>query len=144
MIQPVVKTVWQPVECLYTRYNRLLNQLSYRSHNRLDNRLYRVYKHPTGCQIGCTTGCSVVQPVGQPAASCKQTSNRLSNRLYNRVQPVWQRAVSCKRGIRVIMENFKRKWLSDVCEMNRNRRHTFKIRRSRDLIKLCNHNWKSC
>jgi len=37
-IQPVVKRVWQPVECLYTRYNRLLNRL----HHRLDNRLYRV------------------------------------------------------------------------------------------------------
>jgi len=34
IVKPVVKRVWQPVECLYTRYNRL----SYR----LDNRLYRV------------------------------------------------------------------------------------------------------
>ena len=33
-IQPVVK----PVECLYTRYNRLSNRL----YNRFDNRLYRV------------------------------------------------------------------------------------------------------
>jgi len=62
MIQPavksVVKPVWQPVECSYTRYSR-------------------------GSQTGCHTGCSVVQTVGQPAASCKQTSNRLSNRLSN-------------------------------------------------------------
>jgi len=41
MIQPVVETVQQPVECLYTWYNRL----------------YRVYKHPTGWQ---------------PAVSCKR------------------------------------------------------------------------
>jgi len=24
-----------------------------------DNRLYRVNKHPTGCQTGLTTGCTV-------------------------------------------------------------------------------------
>jgi len=57
----------------FTRYNR----------NRLDNRLYRVYKHATGCQAGWTTGLTtgwmfvytmqpVVQPVGQPVVSCKQ------------------------------------------------------------------------
>jgi len=42
------QTVYQPVECLYTRYNRLSNRL----HNRFDNRL--------------TTGCIVytnIQPV---------------------------------------------------------------------------------
>jgi len=33
-MHPVV----QPVECLYTRYNRLFN----RTNNRLDNRLHRV------------------------------------------------------------------------------------------------------
>ena len=40
-------------------------RLSSRLYNRLDNRLYRVNKHPTGCQPGCrlnvcihdTTGC---------------------------------------------------------------------------------------
>jgi len=36
-IQPVVKRVWQLVECLYTRYNRLSN-----SDNRVWHRLYRV------------------------------------------------------------------------------------------------------
>jgi len=39
----------------FTRYNLLLN--------RFDNRLYRVYKHSTGCQTrlttGSTTGCIV-------------------------------------------------------------------------------------
>jgi len=58
--------------------------------NRFDNRLYRVYKHSTGCQTGLTTDCSIVQPVGQPAASCKQTSNP---------QVVWQQVVSCERGL---------------------------------------------
>jgi len=72
----------------------------------------------------------VVKPVVQPAVSCKQTYNRLSNRFDNRLdvclhdtatvrssvlneqplfvqpvvklvwQPVWQQAVSCKRGLR--------------------------------------------
>jgi len=46
MIQPVVKPVWQPVECFYTRYNRLW----------FDNWLYRLYKHLTDCQTGLTTG----------------------------------------------------------------------------------------
>jgi len=47
VVKPVVKRVWQPVDCLYTRYNRL----SSRFDNRFDNRLYRVYKHLslTGC-----------------------------------------------------------------------------------------------
>jgi len=52
VVKPVVKPVWQPVKCLYTRYNRLSNRLS----NRFDNRLYRVYKHSTGCQTRLTTG----------------------------------------------------------------------------------------
>ena len=40
----------------FTRYSRL--------YNRFDNRLYRVNKHPTGCQSGCqkglTTGLTTV------------------------------------------------------------------------------------
>jgi len=38
VVKPVVKRVWQPVECLYTRYNRLWNPFD----NRFDNRLYHV------------------------------------------------------------------------------------------------------
>ena len=38
---------------MYTRYNRLSNPLS----SRFENRLYRVYKHSTGCQTRLTTGC---------------------------------------------------------------------------------------
>jgi len=37
-IQPVVKPVEQPVECLFIRCTRLFNRLF----NRFDNRLYRV------------------------------------------------------------------------------------------------------
>jgi len=109
----------------FTRYNLLSN--------RLDNRLYRVYKHSTGCQ-------TVWQPVWQPGASCIQpfvkavvnpfwqpveltnsgcSFNRLYNWFDNRldvclhdrplqpdVKPVWQSVVSCKRGIRKML----RKW----------------------------------
>jgi len=32
---------------------------STRLSNRIDNRLYRVNKHPTGCTTGLTTGCIV-------------------------------------------------------------------------------------
>jgi len=38
VVKPVVKWVWQPVECLYTRYNRLSKGFD----NQFDNRLYRV------------------------------------------------------------------------------------------------------
>jgi len=51
--QTSCQSVWQLVGCLYTRHDRLSIQLD----KRLDNMLYRVYKHPTGCQTGCTTGC---------------------------------------------------------------------------------------
>jgi len=81
-------TVWQLVECLYTWYNRLLNRFDIW----LDNRLYRVYKHPTGCQTGCQTGLTTgwmfvytMQPVVELVW-----------------QPVWQQpVVSCKRGFRI-------------------------------------------
>jgi len=73
--QPVVKPVWQPVVlCIQT-----FNQLS----NPFDNPLYRVNKHPTGCQTGLTTGLAtgcmfvytiqpVVKSVVQPVVSCKR------------------------------------------------------------------------
>jgi len=44
-----------PLSPVY-RYNRLSNPLSNRLPNRFDNRLYRVYKHSTGCQARLTTG----------------------------------------------------------------------------------------
>jgi len=60
-----------------------------------DNRLYRVNKHPTGCQSGCetglttgfttglTTGCIVytnIYPVVKPLSN--RFDNRFDNRLY--------------------------------------------------------------
>jgi len=48
VVKPVVKRVWQPVECLYTRYNR--------SSIRFDNQFVQtVVKHLTCCQTGLTT-----------------------------------------------------------------------------------------
>jgi len=41
--------VWQPVKCLYTRYNRLSNPLS----NRFDNWLDVCLHDTAGCQTGC-------------------------------------------------------------------------------------------
>jgi len=77
----------QPAQLQYisqaplTRYNLLSNWLS----NRFDNRLYRVYKHSTGCQTRLTTGCTtrfdnrVERTV---AVRSTQLSNRFDNRLY--------------------------------------------------------------
>jgi len=59
-MQPVVKPVVQP----------------------FDNWLYRVNKHPAGCQTGLTTGWMFVYTI-QPV-----------------VKSVWQQVVSCKRGFR--------------------------------------------
>jgi len=51
--------LWSPaihiLNTPFTRYNRLWNRL----YNRFDIRLYRVNKHPTGCQTGLTTVCIV-------------------------------------------------------------------------------------
>jgi len=47
-----MKLLHYKLQAPFTRYNRLSNRLS----NWFDNRLYRVYKHPAGCQTGCTTG----------------------------------------------------------------------------------------
>jgi len=98
IVKPVIKVVWQPGKCLYTRYNRLSNRLS----NRFDNRLYHVYKHSTGCQTrlitGLTTGCivytascqTVVQPgliTGWTNSGCSSTQlwNRFNKRFDNRL-----------------------------------------------------------
>jgi len=63
-------------QAAFTRYNRLSNPLSKRFSNRFDNRLYRVYKHSTGCQTRLTTGLT---------KRLYRVYNRLSNRLYNRI-----------------------------------------------------------
>jgi len=59
VVKPIVQPVWWPVGCLYTRYNLLSNRLS----NRFDNRLYRVYKHSTGCPTVLTAGLNRVNGV---------------------------------------------------------------------------------
>ena len=62
-----------------------------RLYSRLDNRLYRVNKHPTGCQIFVKP---IVKPVWQPVWQRCWTNSCSFNRLSNRVvQPVWQSAV---------------------------------------------------
>ena len=76
-VKPVVKRVWQSVECLYTRYNRLSNRLS----NRFDNRLYRVYKHSTDCQTRLTTGLTngcIVYTAGCQTGCTTRFDNRLN------------------------------------------------------------------
>ena len=80
-IQPVVKPVWQPVW-----------QPAVSCTTRFDDRLYRVNKHPTGCQTCMTTGLTTgwmfvytIQPVVKPV-----------------VQPVLQPVVSCKGGFNVV------------------------------------------
>jgi len=82
---------------LYTRSNRLSN--------RFDNRLYRIYKHSTGCQTGLSNPFDnrfdnwlyrvysqlsnlLYNPVWQLAALCKQTSNRLDVCLHDRLYRV--------------------------------------------------------
>jgi len=58
-----------------TRYNRLSNRL----YNCIDNRLYRVNKHPTGCQTGLGTTVLneqplFVQPVVKPGCTTGSTT----------------------------------------------------------------------
>jgi len=89
-IQPVTKLVWQPVECLRTRYNRLSN--------RFDNRFYHVYKHSAGCQTGCTT-----QFDNSVERTATVRSTRLLNRLYNeldnRLYRVNKHPAGCRTGL---------------------------------------------
>ena len=48
-ITALTNTVWQPIECLYTRYSRLSNRLSNGIDNRFDNRVERTAIRSTGC-----------------------------------------------------------------------------------------------
>ena len=61
----------------FTRYNLLSNRLS----NRFDNRVYRVYKHSTGCQTrlttGLTSGC-IVYTAGCETGCTAWFDNRLN------------------------------------------------------------------
>ena len=82
---------------------RLSNQLSNPFDNWFHNRLYRVYKHSTGCQHNRLNVCKHDTAGCQTAQTSIQTFNRLSNRLFVYtiqpvVKPVVQPVVSCKRG----------------------------------------------
>jgi len=60
-VKPVIKQVWQPVECLYTRYNRF------------DNRLYRVngaFVIVTQIRRTVSVGCAPVKGVRHQFALC--------------------------------------------------------------------------
>jgi len=110
----------------FTRYNWLSNRM----YNRFDNRLYCVNKHPNGWQPvwqPCWTNshcswtnshCSfnrLSNPVSQPCWTNSCSFNRLSNRVVQLVwqaavytiqplvKPVWQPALSCKRGFTMQM-----------------------------------------
>ena len=67
----------------FTRYSLLSNRLSNRfdNHNRFDNRLYRVYKHSTGCQTHLTTGLTngcIVCTAGYQTGCTTRFDNRLN------------------------------------------------------------------
>ena len=110
----------------FTRYNLLSN--------RFDNRLYRVYKHSTGCQTRLTTGC-IVYRVGYQTGCTIQFDNRSNEQwlfvppglttgwmfVYT-IQPVVKQVVepvvSCKRGIRKPLA-LATAWLCDRREHTR-------------------------
>jgi len=124
-----VTVIWQPVECLYARYNRLSNRLynpfwqpvlsckqtSNRLWNQLYNRLYNrlneqsLFVQPvvkpgctTGLTTGLTTGC--IHGTADCQTGC-QTGLTTGWMFVYTIQPVvknrfWQQVVSCKRGLR--------------------------------------------
>jgi len=121
-IQPVVKQVWQPVECLHTWYNRLSNPLSkglttgcivYTNIQPVVKPVWQpVRQTAVSCiqpvvkpvvQPGLTTGWTnshclfntVVKPVWQPAVLCIQTFNRLSIRFDNQLDVCLQDTAGC-------------------------------------------------
>jgi len=73
---------------LFTRYNRLSNQL----YNPFDNRLYRVNKHPTSCQ-------TVWQPVECSYTRYSRLSNRLSNGFDNCIERTALRSTGCQTAL---------------------------------------------
>jgi len=76
------------------------NRLSVRLYNRFDNRLYRVNKHPTGCQTVVKRVCQTGLTTGLTTVLNEQTvrSTQLSKRLYN---PVWQPGLTT--GLTVVL-----------------------------------------
>jgi len=105
----------------FTRYNLLSNRLS----NRFDNRVNVCIHDTTGCQTGCqpvwqrvvsciqtlkqlvwhtAVSCiqPVVKPVVQPGLTTGWTNSGCCQTSCQTRQTVWQPAVSCKWGIRVV------------------------------------------
>jgi len=106
MIQPVVKlvvkAVWQLAKCLYTWYSRLSNWLS----NWYDNRLYRVYKHSTGCQTRLTSSLTT----GFRTGCIMYTAGKRSNTLPS---GVWRGQLTGRRQHSVFLAVQWHCWLGD-------------------------------
>ena len=70
----------------FKRYNLLSIRLS----NRIDNRLYRAYKHSSGCQTRLRTGLTTgwIKPVGCLFTRYSRVLNRLYIHLDNRLYRV--------------------------------------------------------
>ena len=95
VVKPVVKRVWQPVECLYTRYNQLSN--------RFDNRLYRVN--------GSRSHCSQWTLYPLMAYCCWASSCTQSNASF------LERTLSSTRVMKDRYSTFsdQTQWLSSMC-----------------------------
>jgi len=76
----------------------------------VDNRLYRVNKHSTGCQTGLTTGLATVlnellfvQPVVKPCLTNRfdkhGLTNRFDNGFDNRLYRVYKHLPGCQTGL---------------------------------------------
>jgi len=92
--------IWYPV------YNRLSSR--YRLYNRFDNRLYRVNKHPTGCETGWMfvyTIQPVVKRVWQPCSTQTATVRSTGcetgsyNRFDNRLNVCIHDTTGCETGL---------------------------------------------
>ena len=119
-IQPVVKLVWQPVECSYTRYSWLSNRFDNRFHNRVErtdcsfNTVVKPVVQPglttvlneqplfikpvvkLGCTTGLTTGCIHDTAVCETGWQTGFTASWMFvYRIQPVVKPVWQLVVSC-------------------------------------------------
>ena len=85
----MLRYIWRPQngrfqlggEVYRLMYLLLIPRLHDTTGNRIDNRLYRVNIHPTGCQIGCQTGLTTVlneqlfiQPVVKPGCTTGLTN----------------------------------------------------------------------
>ena len=99
----------------FTRYNLLSNPLSNRWSNWFANRLYRVYKHSTGCQTRLTTGFTngcIVYTAGCQTGCTTRIDNRL-NEQWLFVQHGYQ--TGCQTGL---YNRFDNRLERTVCSFN--------------------------